>query len=155
MLVAVSHIDRLPRARSGSRPMTSTTPPARMPVRDTRRINADVYCLDGLKKFAGMTQAELAPILMELAVLGQKGLPVNDPTRRQYPLRTLAGEFTALHLVWLLHVGIKQLDPRRVPVLALSRSTRPPWRCIGTRAHLPRRKPGSRAVRQSSGSAHA
>ena len=48
---------------------------------------------------------------MELAALGQKGLPVNDPTRRQYPLRTLAGEFTALHLVWLLHVGIKQLDP--------------------------------------------
>jgi len=47
---------------------------------------------------------------MEIATLGQKGLPVNDPTQK-YQLRSLAGEFTALQLVCLLHVGIKQLDP--------------------------------------------
>ncbi len=61
-------------------------------------------------QFQGLSQAELAPILMEIATLGQKGLPVNDPTQK-YRLRSLAGEFTALQLVCLLHVGIKQLDP--------------------------------------------
>ena len=44
------------------------------------------------------------------STLGQQGLPVNDPTRA-YPLRPLAGEYSALHLVCLLHVGIKQFDP--------------------------------------------
>ena len=77
---------------------------------DKPRMDAVMYCLDGLKKFTGLSQAELGPILMELATLGQQGLPVNDPTRT-YPLRSLAGEYTALHLVCLLHVGIKQFDP--------------------------------------------
>ena len=31
------------------------------------------------------------------STLGQKGLPVNDPTRT-FPLRSLAGEYSALHL---------------------------------------------------------
>ena len=44
------------------------------------------------------------------SALGQKGLPVKDPTRT-FPLRSLVGEYTALHLVCLLHVGIKQFDP--------------------------------------------
>ena len=57
---------------------------------DKPRMDAVMYCLDGLKS--------------------QQGLPVNDPTHT-YPLRSLAGEYTALHLVSLLHVGIKQFDP--------------------------------------------
>ena len=44
------------------------------------------------------------------STLGQQGLPVNDPTRT-FPLRSLAGEYSALNLVCLLHVGIKQFDP--------------------------------------------
>lgn len=77
---------------------------------DTLRMDAVMYCVDGLKKFAGLSQAELAPILMELAALGQKGLPVND-AKQKYQLRTLPGEYSALHLVCLLHVGIKQFNP--------------------------------------------
>ena len=47
---------------------------------------------------------------MELAALGQKGMPVNDPTQT-FRLRSLAGEFTALQVLCLMHVGIKQIDP--------------------------------------------
>ena len=54
-------------------------------------------------------QAELGPILMELAALGQKGLPVNEPTRT-YQLRSLPGDHSAPHLVCLLHVGIILID---------------------------------------------
>jgi hypothetical protein len=78
--------------------------------RGTLHMDAVMYCLEELKKFQGLCQAELAPILMEIATLGQKGLPVNDPTQK-YRLRSLSGEFTALQLVCLLQVGIKQLDP--------------------------------------------
>lgn len=78
--------------------------------RGTLRMDAVMYCLEGLKKFQGLSQTKLAPILMEIATLGQKGLPVNDPTQK-YRLRSLAGEFTALQLVCLLHVGIKKFDP--------------------------------------------
>ncbi|MBK8638709.1 MAG: tetratricopeptide repeat protein [Chromatiaceae bacterium] len=78
--------------------------------RSALRMDAVMYCLEGLKKFQGLSQAKLAPILLEIATLGQKGLPVNDPAQK-YQLRSLAGEFTALQLVCLLHVGIKKFDP--------------------------------------------
>lgn len=73
------------------------------------RMDAVMYCLSALETFEGMTRAQLAPILMELAALGQTGLPVNDP-RRRFRLRSLPGEFTALQLVCLMHAGMKQLD---------------------------------------------
>ena len=77
---------------------------------DGLRMDAVMYCLDALTKFEGMSRLELAPILMELAALGQKGLPVNDPTQT-FRLHSLAGEFTALQVLCLMHVGIKQIDP--------------------------------------------
>ncbi|MFZ0791014.1 MAG: tetratricopeptide repeat protein, partial [Chromatiaceae bacterium] len=77
---------------------------------DGLRMDAVMYCLDALTKFEGMSRLELAPILMELAALGQKGLPVNDPTQT-FRLHSLAGEFTALQVLCFMHVGIKQIDP--------------------------------------------
>jgi tetratricopeptide (TPR) repeat protein len=74
------------------------------------RVDAVNYCLGALRTFDGLSRTELAPILMEVAALGQKGLPVND-AKTTFRLRSLPGEFTALHLVCLLHVGMRQLDP--------------------------------------------
>ena len=74
------------------------------------RMDAVMYCLSAMETLEGLTRAQLAPILMELAALGQAGLPVNDPTRK-FRLRSLPGEFTALQLVCLMHAGMKQLDP--------------------------------------------
>lgn len=46
---------------------------------------------------------------MEIVLLGQKGLPINNPDIR-YSLKTKPGDFSGLQLVSLMHVGIKSLD---------------------------------------------
>lgn len=63
--------------------------------RGALRMDEVMYCLEELKKFQDLSQAQLAPILMGIPTFGQKGLPVNDPSQN-YQLRSLAGEFTAL-----------------------------------------------------------
>ncbi len=74
------------------------------------RPDAVMYCLDAIKRFENMDQNELAPILMEMAALGQSGLPVNDP-ESSFSLRSLPGQFSALQIVCMMHVGIKKIDP--------------------------------------------
>jgi tetratricopeptide (TPR) repeat protein len=74
------------------------------------RLDAMQYCLDALGRFVGMDQDKLVPIVMEMATLGQEGLPVNDPVKK-YSLKLLPGEYSALHIVCMLHVGLKCIDP--------------------------------------------
>jgi Flp pilus assembly protein TadD len=75
------------------------------------RPDAVMYCVDALERFSGKTQAELAPLVMEMAALGEKGLPVNDPDQR-FRLRLIEGEFSGLQIVCMMHVGLKLLDPK-------------------------------------------
>lgn len=74
------------------------------------REDATRYCLDAMDRFDGMDREHLLPIMMEMATLGEGGLPVNDATKK-FGLRLLPGEFTALHIVCMLHVGLKRIDP--------------------------------------------
>jgi len=74
------------------------------------RHDAVMYCLDALRRFRGMNQAQLAPMLMEMATLGQNGLPVNDP-EQTFTLRSLPGNYSALQIICMMHVGIKEIDP--------------------------------------------
>ena len=48
---------------------------------------------------------------MEVALLGRQGLEINDPDKR-YQLNSLEGEFSELHLLCLMHAGIRLLDPQ-------------------------------------------
>jgi hypothetical protein len=48
---------------------------------------------------------------MEVALLGRQGLEINDPDPR-YRLNSLEGEFSGLHLLCLMHAGIRLLDPQ-------------------------------------------
>ena len=73
------------------------------------RPDAVMYCLGALELFEDMEQSQLAPIMMELATLGQSGLPVNDNEKR-FKLRLLSGEFSALQIVCMMHVGMKKID---------------------------------------------
>ena len=73
------------------------------------RPDAVMYCLGALEHFDDMDQAQLASIMMELATLGQSGLPVNDH-EKQFKLRLLPGEFSALQIVCMMHVGMKKID---------------------------------------------
>ncbi len=49
-------------------------------------------------------------IAFEIALLGQRGLDINDPEQK-YALRTLPGKYTGLHLLALMYTAFKQIDP--------------------------------------------
>ena len=74
------------------------------------RPDAMFYCLGALERFEGMSPGELAPIVLEMAVLGESGLNVNDPEQR-YTLKLTPGEFSGLQIVCMMQVGLTILDP--------------------------------------------
>lgn len=51
-------------------------------------------------------------IAFEIALLGQRGLDINNPEQK-YALRTLPGKYSALHLLALMYTAFKQIDPTR------------------------------------------
>ena len=74
------------------------------------RPDAFSYCLGALRRFDGMPKAEIQRITFEIAMLGTRGLQVNDPAE-QYTLNSIPGKFSGLHLLCIEYVGFKLLDP--------------------------------------------
>lgn len=58
-----------------------------------------------------MTAEQVKNVAFEVALLGAKGLDVNDPTQK-YQLRSLPGTFSGLHLVSIMYVAFKLTDPK-------------------------------------------
>jgi Flp pilus assembly protein TadD len=75
----------------------------------TVRMDAVFYLQDALERFAAMAPAKVGQVTMEVALLGRQGLDINNPDK-QYRLNNLAGEFSGLHLLCLMHAGIRQFD---------------------------------------------
>jgi tetratricopeptide (TPR) repeat protein len=78
----------------------------------TERMDAVMYCLSALEKFSDMTIDEIQKIGFEIAILGTRGINVNDPQTR-YTLRTLPGEFSGLNLLCLEYVAFKKFAPEQ------------------------------------------
>jgi len=74
------------------------------------RPDAVMYCLGALEKFDKMPPAEVQRIAAEIAMKGRTGLDTNDPAQK-YELKSLPGNFSALHLVCLMYVGFKSIAP--------------------------------------------
>lgn len=74
------------------------------------RMDAVMYCVDALQRYAQMTPAQVQEIGFEIAMLGTQGLDVNDPMER-YTLRSLPGRFSGLQLVALMYVAFRQIAP--------------------------------------------
>ena len=74
------------------------------------RPDALLYCLDALRRFQGMPRAEIQAITIEIAMLGTRGLQVNDPAE-QYCLNSIPGKFSGLHLLCIEYVGFQEIDP--------------------------------------------
>lgn len=68
------------------------------------------YCGDAIRMFDAIPKAEVQRITLEIAMLGAKGLSVNDPSTK-YQLRSLSGDFSGLHLLCIEYVGFKIIDP--------------------------------------------
>ncbi len=71
-----------------------------------------MYCVGALEKFAAMDPGEVQKIGFEIAMLGTRGLDVNDPAQK-YSLRSLPGQFSGLHLLCLEYVAFKQIAPEQ------------------------------------------
>jgi hypothetical protein len=75
------------------------------------RPDAFSYCLGALQRFEGMPKPEIQKISFEIAMLGSRGLDVNDPAE-QYSLRSIPGKFSGLHLLCIEYVGFQIIDPK-------------------------------------------
>jgi tetratricopeptide (TPR) repeat protein len=79
---------------------------------DVERMDAVMYCVGALEKFADMSPDEVQKIGFEIAILGTKGIDVNNPSQ-QYTLRSLPGTFSGLHLLCLQYIAFKQIMPEQ------------------------------------------
>ena len=74
------------------------------------RPDALAYCLGALRRFHGMPKPEVRDITFEIAMLGTRGLQVNDPAE-QYTLKSIPRKLSGLHLLCIEYVGFKIIDP--------------------------------------------
>ena len=68
-----------------------------------------MYCLDGLQKFADLTNDEVFRIAGELSLMGQSGLDYASSDQK-YTLDSLPGNFSGLHLLSLMYVAFQRVD---------------------------------------------
>jgi len=54
--------------------------------------------------------SEIQTIGVEIAILGQRGLDINNPDQK-YSLRSLPGQFSGLHLCSIMYAAFKQFAP--------------------------------------------
>ena len=70
-----------------------------------------MYLLDALQRFDGMDDTRVREIAFEIALLGRSGLDYAS-SEKKYRLQSLPGEqFSGLHLMCLMFVGFKRIDP--------------------------------------------
>jgi len=81
-------------------------------MRDRGSFRPDVmmYITGALDKFVGMTRSQIEAIGFEIAILGQRGLDINDPEQK-YSLRTLPGKFSGIHLCSIMYAAFKEFAP--------------------------------------------
>jgi tetratricopeptide (TPR) repeat protein len=82
----------------------------RVAATGTLRIDAVMYCLAALKKFASMSAEQVRNVGFEIATVGMNGINVNDP-KSEYHLRNLSGVFTGIQLLCYEYVAFKQFAP--------------------------------------------
>jgi tetratricopeptide (TPR) repeat protein len=76
------------------------------------RMDAVMYCLGALEKFAGMPAEQVRKIGVEIAFLGTRGLDVNSPEAK-YTLKSLEGNYSGLQLLCLEYVAFRQFAPEQ------------------------------------------
>jgi Flp pilus assembly protein TadD len=84
------------------------------------RPDVVMYCLGALERFQEMADQEIAGVGREIAILGMKGLDINEPDQK-YTLTTLSGRFSGLHLVSLMYVAFQKTSPGTDVGIDLSR----------------------------------
>ena len=78
----------------------------------TLRMNAVMYCLSALEKFAKLSPEQVKNIGLEIALRGTRGIDVNS-SEQQYTLRSTEGNFSGLYLVCLQYVAFRKIAPEQ------------------------------------------
>jgi hypothetical protein len=68
------------------------------------------YMKDALNRFRSMSMPQVQNLALEIAMLGNKGLNINDPTKK-YPIQTWPGEYTGLNLISIMYAAFQQFAP--------------------------------------------
>lgn len=76
------------------------------------RMDAAMYCLDALEMFETMDPSKIQNIGFEIAILGTRGIDINDPEKK-YTLKSLPGNFSGLHLVCIEYAAFKEIAPEQ------------------------------------------
>jgi tetratricopeptide (TPR) repeat protein len=79
-----------------------------------------MYCLGALERFAEMTDQQIQAVGQEIAILGMRGLDINDPSKK-YTLKSLPGDFSGLHLVSIMYAAFQRTAPGTDVGIDLSR----------------------------------
>ena len=79
-----------------------------------------MYCLGALERFSEMTDQQIQQVGHEIAILGMRGLDINDPTKK-YTLKSLPGDFSGLHLVSIMYAAFQRTAPGTDVGIDLSR----------------------------------
>ena len=74
------------------------------------RPDVVMYCLGALERFQDMTDDAITGVGREIAILGMKGLDINDPAQK-YTLKSLPGTFSGLHLVSVMYTAFQKTAP--------------------------------------------
>lgn len=74
------------------------------------RMDAVMYLVSAIEKFETKSNEELQKIGFEIAMLGTKGISINDPDSI-YTIATLPGEFSGLNLVCHQYAAFKRFAP--------------------------------------------
>ncbi len=74
------------------------------------RPDVMMYIVSALDMFDKLGPKKRQEIAIEIALLGQRGLDINDPEQK-YTLRTVPGNYSGVHLLALMYTAFKQIDP--------------------------------------------
>ena len=78
------------------------------------------FILDALHLFDSMTPQQIQSLALEIALLGNQGLNVHDPSKK-YHIKSLAGEFTGLHLISIMYAAFQEFAPQQDVGIDLSK----------------------------------
>jgi len=94
---------RQARTKLAGRSFRSTMP-------GVERMDAVMYCVSALEKYASLPADQVQKIGFEIAILGTRGLDINDSTQK-YSLQSMPGKFSGLHLLCYEYVAFQQIAP--------------------------------------------
>lgn len=81
-------------------------------LRSSGDVRPDVvqYMRDAVNRFKSMDVTQIQNLALELALLGNKGLNINDPTIK-HQIQVWPGDYSGLHLISIMYAAFQQFAP--------------------------------------------